>query len=215
MYTSNEAIKAIVKYLRELSIIVAGIAVTIGSGFWINSHNNRNDQKQYLDAIQMELEDNAQKFDEYAKWLQKPFRYMDYIRLTDVQSINTDTLNFFVVTDSDGCGIFFVESVVAKFPTNAFEMFKFSGAMRQIERKELLQSIWEAYTLIETSKLNLDRFFQLKQEETMKFVQLNLDGKADDVIPMEAFHTSGIPYEMVRNCEQTSAAIKETLSKFK
>ena len=215
MNKSIETINAIVKYLRELSIIVAGIAITIGTGFWVNNNNSKKDQKQYLDAIKMELEDNAQKFDEYAKWLQKPFRYMDYIRSTDINSMNNDTLNFFIVTDEDGCGIFYLESVVAKFPTNAFEMFKFSGAMRQMESKELLQYIWEVYTLIETSKLNLDRFFQLKQEETMKYVQLNLEGKADDVIPMEAFHTSGIPFEMVRNCEQTSEAIKETLSKFK
>ena len=214
MNKSKETIQTIVQYLRELSIVVAGIAITVGIGFYVNNNNYMKDQRQYLNAIKMELEENAKKFDDYAKWLQKQYNYMEYIRSNDLNSMSQDSINYYVVTDEDGCGIFFYESVAAKFPTNAFEMFKSSGAMRQIESKELLQSIWDVYVQIESSKLSLDRFFQLKQEESMKYINLYVEDKVNNVIPMQSFHTSGIPFTMVMYCTETSEYIKETLLKF-
>jgi len=39
----NASFQQIVKYLRELSIIVTGIAITVGIGFWVNSNNYKKD----------------------------------------------------------------------------------------------------------------------------------------------------------------------------
>lgn len=124
-----------------------------------------------------------------------------------------DTLAYYAETDNDGCGYWYSESVSGYFPTNAFEMLKFSGSMRQIKNKELLQDIWRAYAQIEAAKQNLDRFFQRKEEEIERLIQLIEDGKTIGV-PMRKFYTHGAPFEMVRWCEQTSKRIKKTLSKF-
>ena len=213
MNKSKTTIRPIIKYFRELSIVVAGVAITVGIGLWINNSNNRKDQKQYLDAIKIELENNEKQFDLFAIFLQKSVRYANYIMSNDKKSLNKDTLAYYSQTDDYGCGYAYTVSVAAFFPTNAFEMFKSSGSMRQIKDKELLQSIWEIYALIETAKLNIDRYFRIKEEEVMKSLQLQAEGKTLDV-PMQVFYTSGIPFEMVRWSKQASKSINETLSKF-
>jgi hypothetical protein len=210
---SKISMKPIVKYLRELSIVVAGIAITVGTGLWVNDNNNKKDQKQYLEAIKLELEENVRQFDDYAKWLQKPIRYAEYLLSNQNNALNEDTLAYYVETDNDGCGYGYSQSVNGYFPTNAFEMLKFSGSMRQIENKELLQDIWSVYAHIEEARHNIDRIFQRKEEEVDKLMKLYEDGKKVDV-PMRNFHTHGLPYEMVRYCKQASEHIKETLSKF-
>ena len=48
----------IVKYLRELSVIIIGIAVTVLTGLWINDRNNTQDIGLYLENIKMELQNN-------------------------------------------------------------------------------------------------------------------------------------------------------------
>jgi len=212
MKNFKETIRPIVQYLRELSIIVTGIAITVSIGLWVNSNNIKKDQKQYLDAIKVELEYNMKEFDSYERWLQKSVKYADYIMSNEKKSLNSDTLEYYTYTNNDGCGLGFSESVAARFPTNAFEMFKVSGAMRQINDKELLQSIWNIYAQIEAAKSNIDRLFQIKSEEAMKMVQLLTEDKTIDV-PMQSFHSCGLPYEMVRHCRQTSEEIKETLLK--
>ena len=82
-----------------------------------------------------------------------------------------------------------------------------------MNNKELLQSIWEVYSKIEMSQLNIDRYFRIKEEEVMRYMQLTEEGKMID-IPMRIFHTSGMPGEMIRFSTQASRFIKETLSKF-
>jgi len=213
MNKSRETNRPILKYIRELSIVVTGIVITIGTGILVNNNNNKKDQKQYLETIKFELEENAKMFDYTTKWLQKPLKYARYLNLNDKKSLNKDTLNYYGNTDDDGCGYTYVVSMSAMFKTNAFEMLKFSGTMRQIKNKELLLSIWEAYSIIEMASLNLDMYFRRKEEEVVKNRQLLAEGKTVDA-PMYDFHTSGIPFEMVRWSRQTSEIIKETLSKF-
>ena len=213
MNKSKKTMKSIIKYLRELSVVVAGIALTIGVGIWINYNNSIKDQKQYLEAINMELETNAKQFDWCIKWLQKPLRYVEYLEANYKKPLNNDSLQYYGYTDSDECGFGYVELLSPYFRTNAFEMFKISGTMRQID-KTLLQSIWDIYSRIETAKSNLDRLMRIKEEEAIKLRHLRyIEGKEVDW-PMIAFYVSGYPGEMVRYCEQTSEAIKDVLVKF-
>ena len=160
--------KPVLKFLRELAIVVTGIGITVGAGLWVNNNNIRKDQKKYLDAIIIELENNAKEFDDYSRFLQKQVRYTEYLFSIHGKPSNNDSIEFYAYTDNENCGIGYTESVSAMFPTNAFEMFKSSGAMRQIENKKLLQSIWRIYVQIENAKRNLDRFFQIKLDEAMK-----------------------------------------------
>ena len=205
--------RLIVRFLRELSVIVTGIAITAGIGLWMNNINIRKDQKQYLDAIKLELEENVKQFDYFSQWLQKSLNYARYIETAEINSLNKDTLHYYSQTDDYGCGYQYTVSITSLISTNAFEAFKFSGAMRQVKNKELLQSIWEIYAKIEMAQVNIDRYFRIKEEEVMRYARLFEEGKTID-IPMQVFYSSGMPFEMVHWSTKTSKFIKETLSKF-
>jgi len=126
--------------------------------------------------------------------------------------MSQDTLDYYAKSDADGCGYWYFESVTGQFPTNAFEMFKFSGAMRQIKNKKLLQSIWGTYAQIEMSKLNLDRLYQQKREEWTRSTQILIIEKGKIDVPMSVFYSTGCPGEMIRFCTEALETIKETLS---
>ncbi len=46
--SKKKSMNPIVKFLRELLVVVTGIAITLGTGVWINNNNNKKDLKQYL-----------------------------------------------------------------------------------------------------------------------------------------------------------------------
>jgi len=127
----------IVRWLRELSVVMTGIALTFGVSFWVNVKNNNEDMKQYLSAIKMELEYNAEEFDLHARLLNKPVRYANYLRDNNYTSLDKDSLNYYAISKfDDGDDDYGIGYMLLEFPissmTNAFEMFKASGTMRQI-----------------------------------------------------------------------------------
>ena len=138
---TNFSMKSIIKWLRELSVVVAGIVLTFGIGFCVSTKNSNKDMKQYLAAIKMELEQNADEFDFHAKMFNKSVRYANYLRDNNYTSLNQDSLNYYALTitgdgdgDEYGYGYMLVDSPISSM-TNAFEMFKSSGSMRQMKDK--------------------------------------------------------------------------------
>ena len=200
----------VLKFFRELLVVVTGITITVGTGLWVNKKNNEKDLKQYLAALKIELEQNAENFEQYAKMLQKSIRYANYIQLHDEKSINQDTINYYSHSE-DGLGWAVIQSINI-FNKNAFEMFKISGVMRQMGDKELLMYIWGIYGKMEDVQIFFDLCFQIKREESMKELQLRAEGKTI-IIPMKIFYRNSFSHEMVRNCMETSERLKETLSK--
>ena len=212
----------VLKFLRELSVIVTGIIITVGLGFWVNSINNKNDLKLNLDTIVIELEENAKTFDRYAKWMQKSVRYSEYIQSNDKNALNQDSLEYYSGSsgfyESDnidyGCGYLNVNSLVNYFTTNAFEMLKSSGTMRQVKDKKLLLSIWEAYTQIEYTKNLISFGFQEKAAEFVRD-ELSLAEGKQVTVPMQMFYKYETPFAIVMSCRETSQAIRRALSKLK
>ena len=211
MNKSKISMAKISNYLREISVVVIGVAITLSVSVWINNRNEKRNLVLYLNALKLELEGNAESFDDYAKWLQKSVRYANYIRSNDEKSLNQDTIAFYRQSDNSGCGWGNIQSNTIVI-TNAFEMFKTSGAMLQVEDKKLLMFIWGVYSEMENVQSFLDMCFQRKNEESTKEWYLKADGKPV-AVPMQFFYSSSLPYAMVRNCEQVSEMIRETISK--
>jgi len=195
--------KRIGKYLREVSVVVIGVAITVGIGLWVNNNNIKKDQKQYLSAIILELKDNAENFDDYAKMLQKSVGYSNYLHsLHDITSINKDSIDYYA-TGSTGWGNW---DPVTLYNEDAFEMFKTSGAMRQIEDKELLLSIWKVYHVMKNVQNSIDNDLQYKKEVAMM-------ENHNDIVRMERFYINNVPYTMKYRCELAAEFIRETVSK--
>jgi len=198
------------KYIRELSIVVTGIAITVGIGLWMNNNNIRKDQKQYLEAIILELKENAEKFDDYAKMLQKSVRYSNYLNSHDLKSLNQDSIDYYAFTNADGIGWGNWDPVTL-YNDDAFEMFKFSGAMRQIDDKELLLSIWKVYHGMQTTQNRIDGDIQYKKEVGMMDIQ-RIDNGEQIVARKRWFYVNNVPLNMVYMCEGVAEFIRETIS---
>jgi len=124
------SISEIGKYLREISVVVIGVAITLSVSYWISQRGEKRDLKLYLNAIKLELEENIETLERAIEDLKPSVRYSNYLRSVDAKSINSDSI------DSYGDDI--TSNYMYSFQTNAFEMFKNSGHMRLIDDKELL-----------------------------------------------------------------------------
>ena len=192
------------KYLRELSVVVAGIFITVGIGLWVNSINVKKDQKQYLDAIILELKENAENFDNYAKLLQKSVRYSNYLNSNDEKSYNLDSIQFYAFSGSDGIGWGNWTPVIL-YSENAFEMFKSSGDMRHVSDKDLLLSVWHVYYYMKQTQHIIDDMLQYKKEVSM-------NESRNEVVRVKRFYINDVPQYMKDNCEATAEFIRETVS---
>jgi len=71
MNTQKISMSKFGKYLLEVSIVVIGVAITLCVGYWISMRSVKKDVALSLNAIKIELEQNANAFDNYAKGLKK------------------------------------------------------------------------------------------------------------------------------------------------
>lgn len=195
-----------VKYLRELSIVVIGIAITLGINNWLTVRNEKKDMQLYLDAVKFELEAISHDVDRRLAITEKEAGYTRYLVEHDAKALDPDTIKHY----SNFC--YEISSV--SYISNAFDMFKTSGSMRFIKDKDFLMHIWRAYSQLDFLKNHIDTFYNKnKLEETNKEIQLEKEGKIIN-IPLYDFYMS--PYDhtdnLLRLCKITKEVLQETIS---
>jgi len=184
----------IVRYVRDLSIVVAGIAVTLYTSDRVSGRSEKRDLKLYLNAIRLEIEENMKTLDEAIEALQPSIKYTNYLRSHDKKSLDGDTINSY---QSD-----YYSYHSYTFKTNAFEMFKSSGVMRLVDDKELLLLLWDVYDELTSVQETFDTFFPIKWEDMKKEISLLLDGQKLKTAPMYNFYFMGMPLDMMQPCER-------------
>ena len=203
MSNPKKSTSEIWKYLREISVVVIGVAITLSASYLITNINEKRDMSLYLDAIRLEFEENIKAIDKYSESLQGSVKYADYLQSHDKKSLNTDTINSYA-HDWGNVPAF-------KFKTNAFDMFKNSNFMRLMNDRELLLTVWNAYAELEGLSVELNDCTQIKKEEIRKEIKMFSEGTPH--IPMYNFYLSNIPYKMPYNSDETSKILKEALEK--
>ena len=199
------------KYFREVSVVVIGVAITVSIGLWVTNNDVKKNQKLYFNAIILELEENAENFDSYAKMLQKSVKYSNYLNSHEKNSLNRDSIEFYAWSDLDGIGWGNSDPVIL-YHEDAFEMFKSSGDMRQVNDKELLLTIWKVYHLMKNTQSGIDDGLRYKRELGMNYIQRIEDGEKD-IVPIKYFYINDVPSRMANQCEYAAKFIKATLSK--
>jgi len=203
---SIKTIKTIVRYLRDFSIVVAGIAVTMYVNDRITNRSEKRDLKLYLKAVKIELEENINDVEQKIVLFQRSVRYADYLRMNEKSSLNNDTILSYAKN-----GWASITTII--FKTNAFEMLKTSGTLRLVDDKELLLSIWNVYYTLDIVKNYLNNGYQIKSEELNRYIQLS-DKERDGLVPMyQFFAVSTIPDEMLRISEEILKQLKATVEK--
>jgi hypothetical protein len=197
------SINKIGKYLREISVVVIGVAITLSASYWISNKSQKKDMTLYLNAIKLELEENIETLERAIEELQPSIRYANYLKTIDVKSANSDSINSY--GDAFGANMY-------SFRTNAFEMFKNSGIMRFIDDKEFLQSLWDRYEGIIGIRTISDWYFQEKWSALKQDIPLLIDEQKSKVPPMYYFHIS-MPDLILTHYEKTLEKSKEMVLK--
>ncbi|GHT61782.1 hypothetical protein FACS189451_04560 [Bacteroidia bacterium] len=201
--------KKISTYLRDFSIVVVGIAVTLWVQSWLTSRSQKNDTALYLTALKLEMERNCMILDSVLiPTMEKTMKYTRYISMHDKNQLNQDTIRSYIYVYQNIRDISFLSS--------AFEMFKTSGNMRFVANKDLLQSIWSIYSGISGFEKWINKYYQDKWEELKKEILLETEGKPV-AIPMYDFYRitsqeDGIDDNILHNSKIYSNQLKEIIS---
>jgi hypothetical protein len=206
-------IKKIGKYVKEVSVVVIGIALTLSVNGWITDRNERRNMESFLHAVKIELETNLELLEWSNKLLVQPaVRYANYLESLGGNPPNLDSLRYHIPNVIDNHDSFM-------FLTSAFEMFKISGYMRLIDDRELLLSIWNTYQmfseLVTASKMMRDK----KWEATNEFLSLHGRNMSDEVLlkapPLYNLYVNlGIHHFLTNMYNVVRGSIEETLAMF-
>jgi hypothetical protein len=191
--------QTIVRYVRDLSIVVAGIAVTLYASDRVTGKSEKRDLSLYMNAVKIEVEENIKTLEGQIEELQPSIRYTQYLNSHDRKSLEKDTLDSYLSACYSFSG--------PTFKTNAFEMLKSSGMMRLVTNKELLLQLWDIYDELGAVKETFDILFPIKWEDIKKETSLILEGKKVEV-PMYNFFIMNLPYDMLIPCERALEKLK-------
>jgi len=144
------------KTLRDIMVVVIGIAITFSLNNWISKRNERKDVQQYLNTVKLELEANLKNVEENIAYHKEARELRFYLGLRKPDTYQYDELEVYerIIRDNHS----FI------YRTSAFEMFKMSGAMRLLKDKELLSDIWNTYEYLEIIKNDDDNYTRIKHE---------------------------------------------------
>ncbi|MDR2972507.1 MAG: hypothetical protein LBU83_11365 [Bacteroidales bacterium] len=201
----------LVRYIRDLSIVIAGIAVTLYASGWVTKNSEKNDLKLFLNSIKIEMEENIKVIDEAMEFIQPCLKYSEYLQTNDKKSLSADTIMKYLPN------IYYSRSF--SFKTNAFEMFKSSGSMRLMNNKELLLSIWDVYTELADLKDFFDWYDKTKTDDMIKEVSSVIVVKNKEldfnksIIPMYNFYLIGLPENVPKECGKVMTKAKELVER--
>ncbi|MDR1199274.1 MAG: hypothetical protein LBK94_09750 [Prevotellaceae bacterium] len=200
------SIRKFVKYLRDFSIVVAGIAVTLGVQDWLAIRNEKKDTALYLNTLKLELEDNCTTIDSVISVMEETTNYARYITTHDAKSVHPDTMQRYLPVYNN--------IMAVKFNYDAFEMFKTSGNMRFMVDKEALRSIWSAYGELKILEELCALYSHEKLEALKTEMQMKRAGKPIG-IPLYDFSLGAggeIVSGIIMVCKDYSLEIKEVIS---
>ena len=201
---TKTSMTSIRKYLRELSVVVVGIALTLGVGAWISHRNSQKDLEQYLNTIKLELKRNIEQIEDEINALDEPVNYSRYLLSHNEASLDADTIQKYYVAINT------IRFYKAKY--NAFEMFKSSGNMRLISNKELMLSIWEAYDEVDLFQVEFQGYYNDKREKYYQEYDLKQKGKVKHILLYDFFFSRRVINLQIR-CKTNLKALKETVEK--
>jgi hypothetical protein len=194
----------IVKYLRKLSIVVIGIAITLSINNWLTTRSEKKDMALYLNAVKLELERNLNHVEWMTGKIEEEVSYSNYLLSHDKNALDPDSIQYYA---RGGC--YAIRGALNIF--NAFEMFKASGNMRFIKDKEVLLSIRDAYANLEMYKFQLEEFHNKEKcAEVKKEMQMEEKGISIDV-PLYGFYASKMTYTV--GCKTTKSGLEEVIAK--
>ncbi|GHV49244.1 hypothetical protein FACS1894181_07670 [Bacteroidia bacterium] len=216
MKGTKDILKESGKYVRELSIVVIGIAISFSINNWVHERSEKKDMKLYLNAIKVELEGNTEDLRLLKEHFDRAQAYSTFLRTHEKAFSNRDSALFESYGDVIG------QVYMPTLNTTAFDMLKTSGYMRFID-KEFLQSLWSIYGDFTGIQQVSKSYSDDKMKYALEFLQeyeshkKQIENGTYVLVPFYNFFTlygSGIQESMVSSCSKAIDKINEALPNF-
>lgn len=209
--TKKNALKGTVKYLREISVVVIGVAITFIASDWISGKNEKKDLQRYLNAVKLELQENLVTIQDEANRYGQAVQFSRYLNSGKRENLQADSLAKYSNVVGD--------LYSATHNTSAFEMLKTSGAMRLIKDDTLLMSIISCYTLLEDAVVARDKYLQRKMDELFNTILNNsMDTDNTDMLNnfkhTRLFNFYAIEIDVATSFKDCARQIEKTLTLF-
>jgi len=217
-------------YLREISVVILGVAVTfIGSGL-INRWTQQQDLDRYLEAVRLELEDNLKQVNDLLEFYSAAENFARYLMATPPEEASRDSIERLnhpyllpaenTLTDSIDFRDYektvpLINSTMnMHLKTSAVRMLENSGSLSLIRPKELYQSILDSYTLLETADQHNQEYMRRKRDELFRAALDNSDFYIDILDPRfrRYYYFMGFTSDLEWMFRETRNQLEETLS---
>lgn len=158
-------------YIRQFSIVVAGIVVTFTGSDIISNHAKQQEVKAVMELVQSELQHNREQLSEvkYKLDSERKMASMLVYNDFDYSKIPRDTLSAYQSL--------FTRLGSFRYTKDALEILKNSSLMQQVSDKSFLLSVIQSYEALREIEEDVDGYYALKKENI--FPVLNRINDAD------------------------------------
>lgn len=144
------------KYLRDLSIVIVGVFITLWITNIVSDRTKRNEVNRAMALIKTELEENLQSLDRAQQKWETEQRAYGLVRkeINHVDRIHADTLDKYkkVIGDKHSLAV----------NNDSYEVFKSSLLMQHIKDKDFLRDLSKIYGSLELLRVKLNNYSNLK-----------------------------------------------------
>lgn len=174
-------------YIRQFSIVAAGVIVTFMGSDLISNHNQQKEVASVMQFIKSELEQNKKDVENLYVRVSLDRTMGQYIADCDydVRKIPVDTLQKYrwFITSTSGL----------KYTSDALEVLKNSSLMQQVNDKKMLLNLVKSYDLLRQMKVDVAEFYRIKGDILTPII-LSMSRSDKDKIMGNSIYES---YEMI------------------
>ena len=151
-------------YFRELSIVIAGVFITLAGSDFISSTSQEKQIKESMQMIKMELEENLKSINQAeAAYLNE----INFFRLLIQKQDSLQTIKASILEDNTNAP--FVSQNL-EYSEDALEVLKNSALMQQISDKQFILKPLQAYKACRKINEENKNYYTYKQEHVVRYM---------------------------------------------
>ena len=152
-------------YLRQFSIVAAGVIVTFWGSDLINTHSREKEIRSVMQLIRQELANNYEELKHTRSMIEADIRMSRMLKEAnmELEAIPADTIEKYWE--------FFSSSAALNVDTDALEVLKGSQLMQHINDKQMLQDLLQTYGYIERMRKDISDYYNLKNNAIMRCIE--------------------------------------------
>ena len=145
-------------YIRELSTVVIGVAITLFVSGLISASKEKKDLELQLDALYTESEDNLKRLNNIIEFYESHNKLKKFL----VDYYYNPQPN--IVDSIQNYRTVYTHTTAFSYKKGAYNMFVNSGAMKSLTDRNLLLRITEIYAMLEELDQQHEKFLDSKTE---------------------------------------------------